>query len=477
MGKKDLSQKSKLSTQIKNAVCEVILSSTSHGFPNILRSTNLAIKLMWAFFTVLFFGLCAYMITTAIITYFNYDVVTVIRVKNDFKPYFPTVTICNLNYFTSDEAIAFIKPFEKSKVFYAPFESTFDVMAKGISKKNAKFLNNSKIFSDSKEKFIVFCEYLMEDCNMSAFKFYFHPNYGNCYQFNTGYDENDSKIPLKTTIVTERAQGLRLVLNTSVPDSLKFITPFTGAIVFIHNHTTDPMMVTGITLAPKTETNIGLSRMFYSSQPKPYSQCETSTNDPNSFSSELYKLVLENTQFYTQTLCIYQCFQREVIKNCNCSVTTFPDFYKEKSCSGIDQSICLQQVFDMAKNTDFFSDTCYQECPLECDGMTFQKTVSTTQYSNFQFEEYLKMSRFTRYFNRTEVNGNDFTAFSVYYENLGYINIEESPSMEWVDLLSNLGGIAGLFLGVSFLSFVEIIECAMQIILIFINQNKINQAK
>ncbi|CAF1125717.1 unnamed protein product [Brachionus calyciflorus] len=195
----------------------------------------------------------------------------------------------------------------------------------------------------------------MEACNKSEFKFYFHPNYGNCYEFNTGYNENGSKIPLKTTIVTERAQGLRLVLNTSVPESLKFITPFTGAVVFIHNHTTDPMMVTGITLAPKTETNIALSRMFYRSQPKPYSQCETGTNDPNSFSSELYKLVLENTQFYTQTLCVYQCFQREVIKNCNCSVTTFPDFYQAKACTGTNQSICMQNVFNMAKNTDFFN--------------------------------------------------------------------------------------------------------------------------
>ncbi|CAF1125698.1 unnamed protein product, partial [Brachionus calyciflorus] len=79
--------------------------------------------------------------------------------------------------------------------------------------------------------------------------------------------------------------------------------------------------------------------------------------------------------------------------------------------------------------------------------MTFQKTVSTTQYSNAQFEEYLKLSRFSPYFNRREINGDDFTAFSVYYENLGYIDIEESPSMEWVDLLANLGGIAGLFLG------------------------------
>ncbi|CAF1115363.1 unnamed protein product [Brachionus calyciflorus] len=168
MAKREFSQKTKLSTLIKNAVCEILYSSTSHGLPNIIRSTNLSIKLMWSFFTFLFFGLCAYMITTTIITYFNYDVVTVIRVKNDFKPFFPTVTVCNLNYFTSNEAVSFIEKFENKKVEFGPFDLGFEMMAKGVSKYDLNFLNNSKIFSNLKEKLIVSCRFSMEDCDINC---------------------------------------------------------------------------------------------------------------------------------------------------------------------------------------------------------------------------------------------------------------------------------------------------------------------
>ena len=64
---------------------------------------------------------------------------------------------------------------------------------------------------------------------------------------------------------------------------------------------------------------------------------------------------------------------------------------------------------------------------------------------------------------------------NVYYETLSYIQIDEAPSMDFVGLLSNIGGVAGLFLGVSVLSFVEIIEGIMQIFVAINNHNKVSK--
>lgn len=52
-----------------------------------------------------------------------------------------------------------------------------------------------------------------------------------------------------------------------------------------------------------------------------------------------------------------------------------------------------------------------------------------------------------------------------FYGDLGYNEYDEVPSMNWIDLVSNIGGTLGLFLGMSFLSFVEIIDIIMQIFL------------
>jgi hypothetical protein len=56
----------------------------------------------------------------------------------------------------------------------------------------------------------------------------------------------------------------------------------------------------------------------------------------------------------------------------------------------------------------------------------------------------------------------------VYYRKLEYTLISQEPKTETFDFISNIGGILGLFLGVSFLSFIEIFEIVLEIFFIFI---------
>ena len=46
----------------------------------------------------------------------------------------------------------------------------------------------------------------------------------------------------------------------------------------------------------------------------------------------------------------------------------------------------------------------------------------------------------------------------VYYEDRKYTVIRKEPKMTLLDLISNIGGIMGIFIGASFLSFVELFE-------------------
>lgn len=52
---------------------------------------------------------------------------------------------------------------------------------------------------------------------------------------------------------------------------------------------------------------------------------------------------------------------------------------------------------------------------------------------------------------------------SVFYGHLGYQYYEEAAKMEVSDLVAYIGGTLGLFLGMSFLSFVEILDVFLQI--------------
>ena len=62
--------------------------------------------------------------------------------------------------------------------------------------------------------------------------------------------------------------------------------------------------------------------------------------------------------------------------------------------------------------------------------------------------------------------------FEQIYNELKETIIEESEKMSDIDFIANIGGTLGLFLGVSFLSFFEIMEIFLQIIFILFENSK-----
>ncbi len=67
--------------------------------------------------------------------------------------------------------------------------------------------------------------------------------------------------------------------------------------------------------------------------------------------------------------------------------------------------------------------------------------------------------------------------FSVYYTDFEYTKIGQIPKQQFTDIVSNLGGLLGLFIGMSFLSFGELIEVLVEVFLIFLEKkNKVKQS-
>ena len=66
----------------------------------------------------------------------------------------------------------------------------------------------------------------------------------------------------------------------------------------------------------------------------------------------------------------------------------------------------------------------------------------------------------------SETVSKSIVSLNIFYESLSYTLSTESPQMDSISLLANIGGHLGLFLGVSVFSLCEIVEVAMEIILI-----------
>ena len=87
---------------------DLLLTSTSHGLPNALRTPHMSMRVMWLLCFVVSTGVCSYLIIKSFLAYLDYEVITKVRVVNEFQSEFPRILICNLNQFTTNKSLEFL---------------------------------------------------------------------------------------------------------------------------------------------------------------------------------------------------------------------------------------------------------------------------------------------------------------------------------------------------------------------------------
>jgi hypothetical protein len=87
---------------------DLLLTSTSHGLPNALRTPHTSMRVMWLLCFVASTGVCSYLIIKSFLAYLDYEVITKVRVVNEFQSEFPRILICNLNQFTTNKSLEFL---------------------------------------------------------------------------------------------------------------------------------------------------------------------------------------------------------------------------------------------------------------------------------------------------------------------------------------------------------------------------------
>ena len=100
---------------------------------------------------------------------------------------------------------------------------------------------------------------------------------------------------------------------------------------------------------------------------------------------------------------------------------------------------------------------CEPKCPLECDNIQYNTESS---YSNMRTSDDLS---------KKDTN----LSLIIFYNSASYTTIEEMEKTDLIDLIANIGGTLGLFLGLSVLSFVEIFELFGKILFFYLKKNSI----
>ena len=176
--------------------------------------------------------------------------------------------------------------------------------------------------------------------------------------------------------------------------------------------------------------------------------------------------------------------QKYILENCNC--TDPNSFYLDSitTCETIDQQNCMSNQYTFIFERNYITSTCVPLCPLECKRTIIRTSswssvsLSSELYYDFiQTKPNLK-SHFVNTPLTIETALNSFTAMTFYYRSNSYTISTESPSMDIVSLLANIGGTLGLFLGISLIQIFEIVDVIIQTIFVKISckNNKIEKS-
>jgi hypothetical protein len=110
--------------------------------------------------------------------------------------------------------------------------------------------------------------------------------------------------------------------------------------------------------------------------------------------------------------------------------------------------------------------------------ISFDFKILNKRYPHLtKMKSLLKNSVISRKFNNTtSLNELRKSVLSVciYYNDFKYTVIRKNPKMNWTDLISSIGGIMGVFIGTSFMSFFEIIDVITAVSKILSKNRKIH---
>lgn len=470
-----LTQNSRLASDIKERVLDVAETSTLHGLSHIVNARTKLKSNLWLAFLLLSTTLFAALSTKNITEYFSWPVTTNVRFINEKEIEFPGVVICNTSPFVTEQGAKFLVEFARN---YTGNDTLglketkallmeYNVRYTAASLVNFIYSKSSKMkFGLTYENFIIDCKFAGAPCHSSNWTWFYTYWNGNCFLFNSTAGKTKS---------VNIEYGLSVELFTGLDETIPFFQKSSGFQVFIFNskkYLKTEYYIPRTAIKPGSEVNIEIKRRFIHKLPRPYSECDidlrTATID--SVDSELYREIFLSNYSYEQFNCLHRAYRRKVFKDCKCVVELSDDVREEaKMCSTKEEQACrisIEQSFQIKKFDGIFDD----QCPLECNINELDMRLSTESFPSFQYGKYLlknniNFKRPNRTYDLVDVR-KSVARVNFYFTKLGHEILEEKESMTLVNLLANMGGILGVFLGMSLLTLIEGLQLLVEIVLL-----------
>jgi Amiloride-sensitive sodium channel len=227
--------------------------------------------------------------------------------------------------------------------------------------------------------------------------------------------------------------------------------------------------------AASTDTNLVVSRSFLSKLESPYGNCLNDISVNSKFISYYFDYIVRTADIaYTQKYCFNLCLHKQIMNTCGCADPYLPKF------KTLNITICLvfedgPCVFGVVSN---FGDSqantnCQAACPFECSSILYEVSTFKSLYPTQFYQGILSKYSLIKYNN---ISYDDIPSAvakaNVYYNDLTYKETTEAAAITTETFFSNMGGTLGLYIGISLLSLVEMIELVINYIVAVLSHSK-----
>ncbi|XP_061179659.1 acid-sensing ion channel 2-like [Saccostrea echinata] len=370
---------------------------------------------------------------------------------------FPTITICN------------ISPVNMSKIRNASVIYDFSLAVGGFGESFEREFNISdpkyailheprndswlKDTSFDLRSMIFACKFAgRKDCSLFMEKR--KTDVGMCFSFN-GPSQNP---PLVSRIIGSK-KGLSMFVHLDQDNYLIGNHKGAGIQVAIHHRDVEPNMADkGFYVCPGTVTYVPIRKNKYTYLPRPYKAFGTNyctkTTDPD------FQNPLKHYPKYSHYACLKECRSRFIFKFCKCRLIT--DMGDEIICTIAQEYQCAFDTRELFDSSTRVQAEC--NCPIPCENVHFEKEISSAQFPSEKYREVIYN------FYKIENISSNYLQLNIYYDTFVTHTIEQVPKVDITNVLGNIGGYLGIFLGASLLTITEVFEVVVLTACVFLRR-------
>ncbi|XP_045715313.1 amiloride-sensitive sodium channel subunit delta [Phyllostomus hastatus] len=336
------------------------------------------------------------------------------------------------------------------------------------------------------DHFVYSCRYHSQDCQAQHFQTFHHPVYGSCYTFNSEWAAQRAGI----------THGISLVLRAEQQDHLPLLSTEAGIKVMVHKRNHTPFLEhQGFSIRPGTETTIRIREDEVHRLGSPYGDCTDGVRDA--------EVPLLYNSSYTMQACLVSCFQQLMLDTCSCGYYFYPLPPGAPYCSSSTHPAWGHCFYRLYRELETHQLPCTSRCPRPCRESSYKLSAGTSRWPSSKSRDWIlaelgkqrpgspspsprrghsssaspdRVPRRSSPALQCPQGGappcrpwaqprpplpnprSNVAKVNIFYQELNYRTVDETPVYSVPQLLSAMGGLWSLWFGSSVLSVLELLE-------------------